>query len=260
MIGQRARSERNRHLGAAPMPQIHRGYWLGTAVASLLAAGVGIAGDDSPQSFSPGAWQRTAQSTADNWSREPMIHQFDTTQALKGTPRAQILALLGPPGYASEQFGLGSGLQVRFDIYRLSAHADRSYVLNYDAHGRLVRGVIDGTVCACPLCSEAAPLSSQAHLRARLLKTGRAQAAQGLSVLEFEALLGGAGKHATTTDTAGGQRWTRYSDVWRISAEAPLFLLAEGARPTRDWNDAAFGEARVSSYTFVTLMPHCLAR
>lgn len=241
------------------MTQIHRGYWLGAAVASLLAARVSVAGDDSPQSFSPGAWQRTAQSTADNWSREAMIHQFDTMQALKGTPRAQILALLGPPGYASEQFGLGSGLQVRFDIYRLSAHADRSYVLNYDAQDRLVRGVIDGTVCACPLCSEAAPLSNAAHVRERLLKAGGA-AGQELSVLEFEALLGGPGMHATTTDSGGGQRWTHYSDVWRISAKAPLFLLAEGARPTRDWNEAAVGEARIFSYTFVTLMPHCLAR
>jgi hypothetical protein len=242
------------------MPQIHREYWLGTAVATLLAAGASVAGDDSPQSFSPRAWQRAAESTADNWSREPMILQFDTIQALKGTPRAKILALLGPPGYASEQFGPGSGLQMRFDIYRLSAHADRSYVLNYDAQGRLVRGIIDGTVCACPLCSEAAPLLSAAHVRERLLKIGRAQTGQGLSVLEFEALLGGPGMHATTTDTAGGQRWTHYSDVWRISAKAPLFLLAEGARPSRDWNDAALGEARVFSYTFVTAMPHCLAR
>lgn len=243
------------------MAQIHRGYWLSAAVAGLLAGGVRVAGVEAPQSFSPEAWQRTAQSTAGDWSREAMIRQFfDVTRALKGTPRAQILALLGPPGYASEQFGLDGGLQVRFDIYRLSAHADRSYVLNYDAQGTLVRGVIDGTVCACPLCSEAAPLSSMARVAERLLKAAQAQASQGLSVLEFEALLGGPGMHATTTDTGGGQRWTHYSDVWRIIAKAPRFLLAEGARPTRDWNDAAFGEARVLSYTFVTLMPHCLAR
>jgi hypothetical protein len=218
------------------LPQIHRRYWPGAAVASLLAAGVSVAGDDSPQSFSPEAWQRTAQSTVGNWSREAMIHHFDTTQALKGTPRAHLLALLGPPGYSSEQFGLGSGLHVRFDIYRLSAQADRSYVLNYE-QDKLVRGVIDSTICVCPLCSEAAPKSSAAHARERLLKAGRGEAGQG-----------------------GGQRWTHYSDVWRISAKAPMFLLAEGARPTRDWNDAAFGEARVFSYTFVTVMPHCLAR
>jgi hypothetical protein len=241
------------------LPQIHRRYWPGAAVASLLAAGVSVAGDDSPQSFSPEAWQRTAQSTVGNWSREAMIHHFDTTQALKGTPRAHLLALLGPPGYSSEQFGLGSGLHVRFDIYRLSAQADRSYVLNYE-QDKLVRGVIDGTICACPLCSEAAPKSSAAHARERLLKAGRGEAGQGLSVLEFEALMGGPGMRATTTDMGGGQRWTHYSDVWRISAKAPMFLLAEGARPTRDWNDAAFGEARVFSYTFVTVMPHCLAR
>jgi hypothetical protein len=240
------------------MLQIPCEYWLGAAVASLLAAGAS-AGEDSPQSFSPEAWQRTAQSTAGNWSREAMIHHFDMTQALKGTPRAHLLTLLGPPGYSSEQLGLGGGLHVRFDIYRLSAHADRSYVLNYDAQDKLVRGVIDGTVCACPLCSEAAPHSSAAHARERLLKAGRAEAGQGLSVLEFEALMGGPGMRATNTDMGGGQRWTHYSDVWRISAKAPLFLLAEGARPTRDWNDAAFGEARVFSYTFVTLMPDCLA-
>jgi hypothetical protein len=241
------------------MPRIHRGYWPDAVVASLLAAGVSVAGTDAPQNSSPEAWQRSAQSTADNWSREAMIHQFDMTQALKGTPRAHLLALLGPPDYSSEQFDLGSELHVRFDIYRLSAHADRSYVLNYDAQDKLVRGVIDGTVCACPLCSESAAHTSAAHVRERLL-TGRGNAGQGLSVLEFEALLGGPGMHATTTDTAGGQRWTHYFDVWRVTAKAPTFLLAEGARPTRDWNDAAFGEARVFSYTFVTLMPRCLAR
>jgi hypothetical protein len=241
------------------MLQIHRRYWLGTAVASLLAAGVSVAGEDSPQSFSPEAWQRTAQSTGGNWSREAMIQHFELTQALKGAPRARLLALLGPPGYSSEQFGLGSALHVRFDIYRLSAQIDRSYVLNYDAQDKLVRGVIDGTACACPLCSEAAPNSSAAHLRERLREAGRAESGQGLSVLEFEALMGGPGMHATSTDMAGGQRWTHYSDVWRISAKPPQFLLAEGARPTRDWDDAAFGEARLFSYTLVTVMPHCLA-
>jgi hypothetical protein len=241
------------------MPEMHGKYWLGAAAASLLTAGSRAAGVDAPQSFSPEAWQRTAHSSAGDWSREAMIHQFDMTRALRGTPRAQILALLGPPGYATEQFGLGSGLQVRFDIYRLSADADRSYVLSYDAQGKLVRAVIDDTVCACPLCSEAAPLSSAAHLRDQLVETGWAQAGKQLSVLEFESLLGGPGMRITTTDSAGGQRWTHYSDVWRITAKVPLFLLAEGARPTRDWNDAAFGEARVFSYTFVTLMPHCLA-
>jgi hypothetical protein len=242
------------------MPRRRSHCCLVLVLASIAISGATARADELSGEFSPEAWQKAVQASAGDWSREALARQFDRAYPLAGRERDQVVGLLGAPGYASETFGIGSGLRYRFDVYRLSAKNDASYAIEYDAQGKGIRGLIDTVGCACPPCGDEAPAAPVDGLRSGLQTQGAAEAGTGIKIARLESLVGRPGKRSVNTNAAGGQAWVHYTEVWRLAGEAHGFLIAEGARVARDWSADAFAEAMVESYSIVTMMPDCLAR
>lgn len=239
---------------------MNRRWWLALAVPAVMSLCVAADNGAAPHRFSTEAWQRAATSGAQDWSREAMLKSLPADAIRPGMSRAQIVALLGPPGYANADYRLGVGVTSRIDVYRLSGRNDRSYRIDYDGQDRLIMHAIDESPCDCDLCTDRAPAVPFAAVdRAVLNKTALREGTQ-LTIGQLESRIGRPGQRIVDRGVSGGQMWVNYVDIWRVTGGEPHYLFASGHRPARDWKFGALDNEPLDSYDLVTMFPQCLAR
>jgi len=117
-----------------------------TAGLTILVAAVGCsvsksqptAGsmDNEFTTFDASVWKAQHQSGAPDNPRHPMLSEVEERVAPKGTPRAQVVAALGPP----------DDLTATSDVYTLGAAAFgvdyEQYVIEYDGQGKVSRSFV----------------------------------------------------------------------------------------------------------------------
>jgi hypothetical protein len=207
-------------------------------------------------------WQHAADPHSPLWSREALLSRLLDGIKVEDLDRQQVLALLGPPGFASESYYPGQGLSGRLDVYRLSARNDRSYTISYEPSGKVTSNSIGAAPCACPRCRDL-PGNTDIILQDATvtdLLTSKLVSDQlsSTKIAELEDLVGHPGKKTAQHATAGGQAWVDYYVIWRIAGGGgDHFLIGSGHIPARDWR--ALDDARVETYDLITLTAECEA-
>jgi hypothetical protein len=207
-------------------------------------------------------WQRAADPHTPGWSREVLLGTMLKATRVEALDRQQMLAMLGPPGFASESYYPGQGLVARIDHYRLSAKNNRSYRVDYDPSGKVLNNAIEGSPCACPLCrglfDNTDIIVEDAAVTDLLTDKIVSDDHRNILVTELEQLVGHAGKRSSASSTVGGQVWRNYQVTWRISGGGgEHFLVGSGRVAEHAWQ--SYEDARVESYELITLTAECEA-
>ena len=236
--------------------------WLFPALLGGLAVAGPLHAEDSPGAATLETWQRAADPHSKTWSREAMLDGLLNGVKIETLDRQRVLALLGPPGFASESYYPGQGLSGRLDLYRLSAKNGRSFRVNYRPSGQVETASTDATPCVCPLCRDLSgntDIIIEDAVVTDLLTVQLVSADhQTIKLAELEQLVGHVGKRSLDNRTIGGQAWVNYNVAWRISGGGgEHFLVAGGHITSRDWD--TFEEARIQSYDLITLTAECEA-
>jgi hypothetical protein len=232
--------------------------------APVLLFGLGAlpAYADNGPAISIETWQHAVDPHSPKWSREALLNRMLADTRVEDLDRQQVLALLGPPGYASESYFPGQGLSGRVDAYRLSAKNDRSFRVNYQASGKVARGGIEPGPCACPRCGDLAGntdiILQDAIVTDLLTSKLVSDQLSSTKIAELEELVDHPGKRAVQHATAGGQAWVDYYVIWRIAGGGgDHFLIGSGHVQSRDWR--SFEDAKVETYDLVTVNAECQA-
>ena len=78
-----------------------------------------------------------------NWNREKLLGQLLKPHDLVGMTRAQVIALLGQPGYSQLDY---PGAR-RIDEYRLSLSNASDFRVEYDQDDKVTEDIIDSRAC-----------------------------------------------------------------------------------------------------------------
>jgi hypothetical protein len=226
----------------------------------LITSAPTSAKDESFGSFSTQIWRSAPNQDPQNWSREPLLAGLPGLGQMRQIDRATIIAQLGPPGISDELYTPGAGRHARLDIYRLSAKNDRILRIDYDTKDRFEGDDVETGPCGCPACIAALP-DTQAIVRmdilARAVLKRRNTNTTAITKGRLDQLVGHAGRPRLTTEQAGGQAWTDYSEIWRIAGPNERYFLASGQVPARDRATQQDSEFPITSYALVTVGPDC---
>jgi hypothetical protein len=226
-------------------------FFLATLLICALGAVAALCDDASLRT----AWLFAPKSQEAKWNRQPLLDRLLAGLDLVGKPRANVMSLLGRPGYSAKLYPQRSEI----DMYRLSAANDQSFRLDYDAGNVVTADMIDRSPCSCDFCTAEAPvLSAVAMTKSGLTRPSFGQ--DGLTMSAFESMLGERGKLRLSRDVAGGQMWLNYIEFWRVEGAPHQFLIVSGHTPSRDAPTNDVGGKRVESWALISFAPDCLAK
>jgi hypothetical protein len=242
------------HWRAAPLVVLALALTLGSAAQTRPT-------DSAPASQSPanpstGVLRQdwlVAPRRPGHWNRRPQFDALQSSGALKGKSRSEILVLLGQPGYSVVTYPY----PYFRDKYLLSDEGDSLEII-YDENDS-VSGYDPSTQCVCPDClNTAPPITQEAIDRSGFLR--KVWGAKFVTIGEAGQALGQPGD-LNIVRTRMVWRWGWfYRSTWQIDGEPNHYLAADGIMPESATEGKKIDDFELHYFRTITYYPNCLPK